>query len=115
MTKVVLLAFRGELGCFAHVLLHALDLTEKGFEAKIILEGTATALIRDLAEEGQPFAPFYREVRDKNLIACICEACAGKAGVLDEARAQGLNIVGDMKGHPSIDAYLCDGWDILAF
>ena len=35
MRKFVLFAFNGELMCFIHVLLNALDMQEKGFDVKI--------------------------------------------------------------------------------
>ena len=115
MKKVALFAFNGEPGCFAHVMLHALDLSAKGFEAVIIIEGTATALIKDLEEEGKPYASLYREVRDKGLIECVCEACARKAGTLGYAKGQGLRVANEMKGHPSMEKYLSEGWKILVF
>jgi hypothetical protein len=115
MKKVVLFAFQGEVGCFAHVLLHALDLFEKGFEAGIVIEGAATSLIKELEEEGKPFATLYREVREKGLIDCVCEACSRKTGVLGYAKAQKLRISGEMKGHPSMEMYLREGYEILIF
>lgn len=115
MRKVILFAFNGEPGYFAHALLHALDFSEKGFEAAIIIEGSATGLIRDLEEEGKPFSTLYREVREKGLIEAICEACARKTGALGYAKAQGLKIENDMKGHPSMEKYLREGYEIIIF
>jgi hypothetical protein len=36
-------------------------------------------------------------------------------GTLAEAERQGLNIVGDMQGHPSIEAYLREEYILLSF
>ncbi len=115
MRKIILFAFNSEPGCFAHVLLHALDLTEKGFEARIVIEGSATSLVKELEEEGKPFATLYRAVREKGLIECVCEACARKTGALGYAKGQGLRIAGEMKGHPSLDTYIREGYEILIF
>ena len=38
--KVALFAFNGELMCFIHVLLNALDMNKKGYEVKIVIEGS---------------------------------------------------------------------------
>jgi hypothetical protein len=115
MKKIVLLAYNGELSCFAHVMLYALDLKAKGHQVEVVLEGAATALIPGLAVADSPFAELYRSLREKGLIACICRACSQKMGTLAEAERQGLNIVGDMQGHPSIEAYVRKEYTLLSF
>ena len=115
MKKVVLLAYNGELSCFAHVMLYALDLKAKGHQVEVVLEGAATALITGLAVADSPFAGLYRSLREKGLIACICRACSQKMGTLAEAERQGLNIVGDMQGHPAIEAYIREEYTLLSF
>ena len=115
MKKIVLVAFNAEPSCFSHVLLHALDLSEKGFEARIIIEGAATRLIKELETGGKPFANLYREARGKGLIECSCEACCRKTGVLGNAKAQGLKIANEMRGHPSMEKYIREGYEILIF
>ena len=42
MEKVALFAFKGEPMCFIHVLLNALDMSKRGYEVKIVIEGAAT-------------------------------------------------------------------------
>lgn len=115
MNKIALLAYNGELTCFAHVMLYAIDFQSKGYSVKVVIEGAATRLITDLAKPGAPFANLYSQLREKGLLACICRACAQKMGTLDEAERQGLAIVGDMQGHPSIEGFLRDGYTILSF
>ena len=115
MRKVALLAYNGEPTCFAHVMLYALDFEKKGYEVKVIIEGAATALIPELAQADKPFAGLYSQLREKNLLSCICKACSQKMGTLAEAEKQGLNIVGDMQGHPSIEGLVSDGFQILSF
>lgn len=113
--KIAIFAFNGELLCFIHALLNAQEMKEKGFDVKLILEGAATKLIAQLAEEGSPFNELYTRVKAENLIDCVCRACAAKMGVLESARVQGLHVRGDMSGHPSMAAYLDEGYEILIF
>ena len=115
MKQIALLAYNGELTCFAHVMLYALDFHAKGHTVQVVIEGAATALITDLAREGQPFSPLYASLREKGLIACICRACAQKMGTLAEAERQGLTVRGDMQGHPSIEALVAEGYQVLPF
>ncbi|MBF0099323.1 MAG: DsrE family protein [Desulfobacterales bacterium] len=113
--KYALFAFQGEMMCFAHVLLHAIDMNEKGYDVKIIIEGSATKLISDLADPKKPFAAIYSKVKSLGLIDCICKACATKMGTLHEAETQQLKIHGDMSGHPSMTQYISNGYQIISF
>lgn len=115
MKKIALLAYNGELTCFAHVMLYALDLDKKGHEVRVVIEGAATSLITQLAIPETPFASLYSQLRGKGLLTCICKACSQNMGTLGAAEKQGLNIVGDMQGHPSIERFLSDGFQIISF
>lgn len=115
MKKVVLFAFNGELMCFVHVLLNALDMKEQGFEVKIVIEGSATKLIPDFGIEGNLLNGPYNKVRAENLIDGVCKACATKMGTAEDAKTMGLALLGDMWGHPSMAKYLKDGYEVITF
>ena len=115
MKKVALFAFNGDEMCFVHVLLNALDFHDKGYETKIIMEGSATRLVRELGEKKKPFSPLFQEVKEKGLIDCVCKACSSKMGVLDSVKAQNLPLADELKGHPSIHRYLDEGYEVLTF
>lgn len=101
--------------CFRHVLLYALDFAEQGFGARILIEGRATGLVPRLNEGGHPMAGLYARVKSAALIEGVCKACAAATGALDSAQAQGLNLISDMSGHPSLARYAREGWTILTF
>ncbi len=88
--------------CFAHLLLNALDLRARGGEAKIIFEGQATKLLQDLNRPQNAFHSLYVKAREAGLIEGVCRACATKTGSLADAEAQGLRLLDDMNGHPSL-------------
>jgi hypothetical protein len=115
MLKVALVAFQGEIMCFAHVLLSALDLKRRGGEVKIIIEGLATKLLQDLNRPENTYYPLYVKVRQAGLLEGVCRACATKTGSLAEAQAQGLRLLEEMNGHPSLGRYLEAGYTILTF
>ncbi|MBC7187389.1 MAG: DsrE family protein [Calditrichaeota bacterium] len=115
MKKIALFAFTGETGCFAHVLLNALDMKERGYEVRVVVEGTATKQVKLLAEEGRPFANLYRRAKEAGLIDCVCQACAAVSGSLEAALEQGLAACDEMSGHPSIARYLQAGFEVLIF
>lgn len=115
MKKIALVAYTGELMCFAHVMLYADDFREKGYTVTIVIEGAATKLISELAKEETPFAKLYAGIKEKGLIGCVCKACSVKMGSYDDAVKQGLQIVGDMQGHPSLEPYVKDDYEIMTF
>jgi hypothetical protein len=113
--KVAIFAFNGEMMCFAHALLNAKDMKKKGYDIKLIIEGSATKQIKDLSDPGKPFANLYKEIKDGKLIGCVCEACSTATGSLDSAKEQGLPICNEMSGHPSISRYRDEDYEVIVF
>jgi hypothetical protein len=115
MKKTVLFAFNGDLMCFIHVLLNALDMKERGEEPKIVIEGSATKLIPQLADAGNPLHALYQKAKRLDLIAGACKACSHKMGTSDAAEKQGLGLLDDITGHPSMARYREEGFDVITF
>lgn len=115
MKKVVLITYNSELMCFAHVLLYAIDFQEKGYDTKVVIEGGAVQLISKLKDPHTPFYELYEKVKAKGLIDCVCRACSAKLGSLADAEAQGLRVHGDLMGHPSVERYLDQGYQLITF
>jgi hypothetical protein len=115
MGKTVLFAFNGEFMCFIHVLLNALDMKAKGTDVKIVIEGSATKLIPDLAKQGNPMASLYMKAKEQDLIDGVCKACSNKMGTLDAAKQEGLKLLDDMSGHPSMARYQEQGFEVITF
>lgn len=115
MRKAVLFAFNGEFMCFVHVLLNALDMKAKGMDVRIVIEGSATKLIPDLAKEGNPMFPLFVKVKEQGLIDGICKACSSKMGTLEVAKKEGLKVLDEMSGHPSMARYKEQGFEVITF
>lgn len=115
MKKIALFVFNGDPMCFIHVLLNALDMKERGYEVKIVIEGAATKLFPDLAEENNPMHKLWEKVKTAGLVDGVCKACSNKMGTLEAAKDQGLTILDEMTGHPSMARYRDDGFEIVSF
>jgi len=115
MKKVALFAFNGEAMCFVHVLLNALDMHEKGWEVKVVIEGAATKLIPDFAKEGSALADLYQKTKSLGLLAGACKACSAKMGTLEAAKQEGLQLLDEMKGHASMARFLQQGFEVITF
>ena len=115
MKKTALFVFNGDPMCFIHVLLNALDMNENGDDVKVIVEGSATKLIPEMAKEGNPLFQLYRKAKDKNLIDGACKACSAKMGVTSSVEEEGLPFLDEMSGHPSMARYERNGFQVITF
>ncbi|MFO7612504.1 MAG: cytoplasmic protein [Clostridia bacterium] len=110
MDKQVIFAFRGDMLCFMHVLLNVLDMDDKGIESRLVFEGEAVKLVKELEVSGNPL---YAKAKAKGLIDCICRACSSKLGVLDYNKTVGIPMCDEMAGHPSMASYTARGYKII--
>jgi hypothetical protein len=115
MKKVAFFVFNGEPMCFIHVLLNALDMNDRGYEVKIVIEGSATKLVPGLAKEDNPMYRLYEKTKGLDLIDGVCKACSNKMGTLEAVKAQGLRLLDEMTGHPSMARYQEEGFEIITF
>lgn len=115
MPKIVLFVFNGDPMCFIHVLLNALDMQAKGYESKIVIEGAATKLIPELEKKENPLHALWEKVKNFKLVDGVCKACANKMGTLEASKNQGLSLLDDMSGHPSMARYRDGGYEIITF
>ncbi len=115
MKKVMLVVFNGDEMCFIHILLNALDMSEKSYDVGIIIEGASTKLIPELEKEAHFLHALWEKVKTKGLITGVCRACSNKMGTLKAAERIGLPIIGDMSGHPSLAALMDEGFNIITF
>ena len=113
--KVALFAFNGETMCFVHVLINAIEMVERGYEVKLIIEGSACKQIEELDDTDKPFSNLYRKVKELGILDCVCKACSNKMETHESAVSQDLNLCGELGGHPSIARYMDDGYEILTF
>jgi len=115
MKKNVLVVFNGDPMCFIHVLLNALDMKAREFDCRVIVEGAATQLIPVLAEPDHPLNGLWQKTKSAGLVEGVCKACSQKMGTLAAAQEQGLALLDEMNGHPSLARYRLEGYEIITF
>jgi len=115
MKKFALFVYNGDPMCFIHVLLNALDMNARGHEPKIIVEGSSVKLIPEWVKPENPLYVLWKKNLAAGLVEGVCRACSGKLGTLEAAKDQGLTLLDDMSGHPSMAAYRDNGYDIITF
>ena len=115
MNKVALFAFNGEPTCFVHVLLNAIDMKTKGYDVRVILEGSTPGLVPEISREGHPLRPLYQKARELGVIEGACRACSMKMNAVQSVKEQGLDLLDDMSGHPGMSRYREMGYEIITF
>jgi len=115
MKKVALFVFNGDPVCFIHVLLNGLDMKAKGMHTRIIVEGAATALLPQLADPQNALHKLWENAKTQGIVDGVCKGCAHKMGTVDEAAKQGLALMDDMSGHPSMAGYIESGFEVISF
>jgi hypothetical protein len=113
--KFALFAFNGDPMCFIHVILNALDFKKKGFEVKVIVEGSATKLAREFENMQNPFYDKYNELKNSGLVDCFCKACSNKMESLPDVQKLGFETCDELMGHPSMARYINQGYTIITF
>ena len=115
MKKFALFAFNGDPMCFIHVLLNALDMSEKGYDAKIIIEGAATKLIPELEKKANPLHQLWKKARATGVVEGVCKACSNKMETIKDAKTLGLPLLEDVLGHPGMARFRDAGYEIITF
>lgn len=111
MKKVVFFAFQGEEMCFTHLLINAIDMNKKGIEARIVVEGKATKLVKTMIENDNPI---FKEVLEMDLIDSVCRACSNQMGVLEYIENEtDLVLSGKLMGHPPMRPYIDNRYQII--
>jgi predicted peroxiredoxin len=113
--KIALVLMAGlDMPCrMTHTLLWAIDITARGGDAKIILEGEAPHWLLALSDPKHGRHRLYTKVKEMGLIDAVCKACAVQAQAVETAAEEGLRLVFDASGHVSLMAYMEDGYRIV--
>lgn len=115
MPRTTLFVFNGDPMCFVHVLLNALDMHARGTACGIVIEGAATGLLGDLSGPDHPLHQLWTKVKAAGLVEGACRACSQKMGTLTAAQEQGLALLDEMNGHPSMARFREAGSEIITF
>jgi hypothetical protein len=115
MKKIALFTFDADPLYFMLVLLNAMDMKDRGYDVKVVVEGEATKLVSLLRNETKPGALEYRRAKLLGLIDCVCKGCAQRNGVLPAVVEQNLKLCEEMNGHASIARYMEQGCEVLVF
>ena len=113
--KYAIFLFNDEEMCIVHAFLYVKELNEGGIEAKLILEGKATAIPKLYSDGKGLVGKRYLEAKERGWIDCVCKACSAVMNSLEAVEKEGLNVCSDLNGHVSFEKYVKDGYSIIIF
>lgn len=111
MKKILFYGMTGELMCFNHLLMNAIDMDESGHEVKIIFEGASVKLVPEYEKQENAL---YTKAKEKGLIAGACLGCSKALGVYEEVVDSGLELLDDMSGHAGMKKYVEDDYYVIS-
>jgi len=101
------------LGRALHALLYSKELNEEGHEVKLIFDGGGTKWIEEFSKEHK-MTPLYQTLKSAGIISGVCDHCVTAFGVeKDLVRKEGLPLVSEYNGHPSIANLVSSGFQII--
>ena len=117
--KFLFLVFTDEPCKQKHAFLYAVDLHKKGYDVKLVVEGLATAIFRELACSS-PISRLFEEAKACGIIAGACMTASNgcgsdRASVVDLVTEQNVALLQDMEGHAGIESFIRDGYEVLVF
>ncbi len=101
------------LGRALHALMYSKELHDDKHEVQLIFDGGGTKWIEELSKEHK-LSPLYRSLKSAGIIAGVCDYCvAAFDGDRELVKQEGLPLVSDNNGHPSISKLVSDGFQII--
>lgn len=102
------------LGRALHALLYSKELHEAGNKVQLVFDGGGTLWIEEFKKPNNKLTPLYDTLKAQGIITGVCDFCidafeGDKALVEDE----GLPLVNDYNGHPSVAKLVSDGYQII--
>jgi hypothetical protein len=118
MTKAAIVvladtASKEGLGRISNALTSAQEFKEAGDEVTIVFDGAGTRWIPELSDPDHKYNRNFESMKDD--VAGACKYCANAFGVKDEVKESGVTLLGDYKGHPSLQTLVSDGYQVITF
>lgn len=105
---------KADLGRVVNALQIARELHEADDGVTVIFDGAGTQWVPALADEQHKYHDLFEKTR--SVIAGACSYCADAYAVKDEIeRVDGIDLLDEFDGHPSIRKLLSNGYRLITF
>ncbi len=110
---IIVHAGEGELARALHGLLYARELKQGGHQVRLLFDGAGTGWIPRMEDPAWKYHSVYRWVKEQGLIGGACQYCSTAFRVADSVLQAGIALLGEADGHPSLQALVEDGYQLL--
>jgi len=101
------------MGRAVNALQTAAEAVAAGDELRLIFDGAGTQWIGTFAGSGHAYHDLYVEVKPH--ITGACQYCANAYGVKQSVLNEGIPLLNEHRGHPSLRGLVVDGFAVLTF
>ncbi|MBI1876652.1 MAG: DsrE family protein [Chloroflexi bacterium] len=102
-----------DLGRVVNALAATQEFKDAGDQVQLIFDGTGTRWPGVLAQPDHIAHGLYQKTRGQ--VAGVCSFCATAFGVKENVVSNGLNLLDEVNGHPSIKQLVAEGYHIFTF
>ena len=111
MKKLLFVIWTDNKGIFTHIMMNVLDLNEKGHKVGVVFESEGCKLVLHYDENKNDK---FEKLKELNLIASVCKACAKGMGAFESAEKQNLPIHDDMWGHTPLEKWIAKDYELVS-
>jgi len=101
------------LGRAVNALETATEAVEAGDDLRLVFDGAGTQWIGAFADPEHRYHDLYAEVKPH--ITGACQYCANAYGVKPAVVDEGIPLLKEHRGHPSLRGLVADGFGVLTF
>lgn len=102
------------MGRALHALLYTKELKEHGHNVILVFDGGATKWIAEFKKKDNKLAPLYNDIIGSEVILGVCEYCIGAfGGDKEQIKNEGIPLLNDYNGHPSLADFIDQGYQII--
>lgn len=102
------------LGRALHALLYSQELKDSGHDVQLLFDGGGTKWIEELANPDHKLRPLYQTLKDSGVISGVCDFCVEAFdGDKSLVESEGLMLINEYQGHPSITKLINEGYQVI--
>lgn len=101
------------MGRVVNALQTVAEAVEAGDEVRLIFDGAGTQWIGALADKEHRYHDLYSEIKPHTTGAC--QYCANAFGVKSAVVNEGITLLKEHRGHPSLRGLVAEGFQVLTF
>ena len=102
----------GDLARMSLAMVAVKEFKEANLDVKLIMEGAGTKWIGKLSEPSNKMHHLYEGIKDK---IEVCSFCSRSFGTQDIAIKEGLHLLDEYKGHPSVKKLVLENYEVLIY